>query len=69
MFIRTDDDRLINADCLSVIKCSYTAIEAVTKDRSRTTLASYDSEKVCTLAFEMLAEKMEENKELYDLNE
>lgn len=46
-----------NADCLSVIKCSYTAIEAVTKDRSRTTLASYDSEKVCTLAFEMLAEK------------
>ena len=69
MFIRTDDDRLINADCLSVIKCSYTAIEAFTKDHSRTTLASYDSEKVCVLAFEMLAETMEERKELYDLSE
>lgn len=69
MFIRTDDGRLINADCLSVIKCSYTAIEAVTKDRSRTTLAVYDSEKVCALAFEMLVETMEERKELYDLSE
>lgn len=69
MFIRTDDDRLINAGYLSVIRCSYTAIEALTKDGSRTTLADYDSERMCLFAFETLIEKMEENKELYDLNE
>lgn len=69
MFIRTDDDRLINIDCLSTIRCSYSAIEAFTKDGKRTTLASYESERMCLFVFETLIEKMEERKELYDLNE
>lgn len=69
MFIRTDDDRLINIDCLSTIRCSYSAIEAFTKDGNRTTLASYENERMCFLAFEILVEAMEERKELYDLSE
>ncbi len=69
MFILTDDNRLINTDYISAIRRSYSAIEAFTKNGGRTTLASYDSEKVCALAFEMLVETMEERKELYDLSE
>lgn len=70
MFILTTDNKIINAQYLTAIRRVYCGIEAYSSEtKGAITLAMYDTEQECELAFDTLIETLKASKELYDLSE
>ncbi|GEM_PF-2273918 len=68
MFILTTDNKIINAQYLTAIRRVYSGIEAYSPEtQGAITLALYDTEQECELAFDELIETLKARKELYDL--